>query len=138
MLLKLTTRYPKQTQNGLFGLALCGAITALLFDTGRISVRATYVGASVLVFPVAFGMLWLILMVHIWIGIAPKIFLRFASNFFFICSIASGCIAAFLPLITKDPDQPGSSALMAASALGFGLASFWVYKRHRVPPPNAT
>ena len=137
MLLKLTSQFPRETQIGLVALALLGMLTALLFGGGAFGVRATYFGATFLVFPIAFGMMWLILMAHVWVAIAPKGFMRFVSNFFFIFSVFAGCIAVALPLFTKDPEQPGSSALMAAGMLGFGLAAFKVYKKHLMSSSNA-
>ena len=84
MLRKLTTELQRETQIGLLALALLGALIALLFGGGTFEARATNVAIAIIVFPVAFGMLWLILMTHIWVGIAPKGFIRFVLNFFFI------------------------------------------------------
>ena len=138
MLLKLTTQFPRETQIGLVALALLGALTALLFGGGAFGARATCVGASLLVFQVTFGMMWLILMAHVWVSIAPKGFMRFVSNIFFIFSVFAGCLAAALPFFSKDIKQPGSSALMAAATLGFGLAAFRVYKKHLLPSSSTT
>lgn len=129
MLSKLTTRYGRETQVGLLGLAIAGLLSAAIFGGGTFVARVKTVGISPLVVPVAYGMLWLVLMVQVFMGILPKAVLRLFANFFFAAAALAGLFAVIAPFLPGNNEQPGSTAFISSAALGMGLAAFRVYKK---------
>ena len=136
MLLKLTTQFPRETQIAFLIFGCLGSLVCLIFIEGVFWKRLLYIVANSLVFPITFGMTWLMLRMHIWIGILPLYMIRFACYFFFFLSIIFASISIMTPIFYNDLDMLESIAVMTWGMLGFGFASFRIYRRHFTPKKN--